>query len=148
MKEITIGDLITAGIDIRDCQRNMPTEPHMKNLSSLIDNVLNPLINQFPTAEIMFGYISPSISSRYYGTLMGSHKQGRAAAIWWCGDNLDIEQSIHVMYKWIVDNLQFNMLDIYDTYIDISYDERYNYRIVNNLSIIHNEDIASGVVQD
>lgn len=148
MREITIGELCTAGIDLYDCRRNMPTVSHEKNMSNLIDNVLNPLVNQFPDAEIMFGYISTSISSQYYGTLMGSHRQGKAAAIWWIGDDLDIEQSIYVMYRWIVDNLQFNMLDIYDTYIDISYDERYNYRIVNNLSIIHNEDIASGVVRD
>lgn len=148
MREITIGDLITAGIDLRDRKRNMPTESHKENMSSLIDNVLNPLVNQFPTAEIMYGYISPSINSQYYGTLMGSHKQGRAAAIWWCGDEINIERSIYVMYRWIVDNLQFNMLDIYDTYIDISYDERYNYRIVNNLAIIHNKDIVSGVVRD
>lgn len=148
MREITIGDLITAGIDRRDCMRNMPTESHKANMSSLIDNVLNPLVNQFPTMEIIHGYISQSISSQYYGTLMGSHKQGRAAAIWWCGDEINIERSIYVMYRWIVDNLQFNMLDIYDTYIDISYDERYNYRIVNNLGIVHNKDIASGVVRD
>lgn len=148
MKEITIGDLITAGIDRRDCKRNMPTESHERNMSALIDNVLNPLVNQFPTMEIVHGYISPSISSQYCGTLMGSHKQGRAAAIWWCGNEINIERSIYVMYRWIVDNLQFNMLDIYDTYIDISFDERYNYRIVNNLSIVHNKDIASGVVRD
>lgn len=148
MREITIGDLITTGIDRRDYKRNMPTESHKANMSALIENVLNPLVNQFPTAEIVHGYISPSISSQYYGTLMGSHKQGRAAAIWWIGDDLDIEQSIRVMYEWIVANLQFNMLDIYDTYIDISFDERYNYRIVNNLGIVHNKDIASGVVQD
>lgn len=148
MREITIGDLITAGIDRRDCKRNMPTESHKANMSSLIDNVLNPLVNRFPDLEIIHGYISPSISSQYHGTLMGSHKQGRAAAIWWCGDEIDIERSIHVMYRWIVDNLKFNMLDIYDTYIDISYDERYNYRIVNNLGIVNNKDIASGVVRD
>lgn len=148
MKEITIGDLITAGIDRRDCKRNMPTESHERNMSSLIDNVLNPLVNQFPTMEIIYGYISPSICSQYCGTLLGGHKQGRAAAIWWCGDEINIERSIYVMYRWIVDNLQFNMLDIYDTYIDISYDERYNYRIVNNLGIVHNKDIASGVVRD
>lgn len=148
MREIIIAELCTAGIDLQDCRRNMPSVSHEKNMSNLIDNVLNPLVNQFPDAEIMFGYISPSISSRYHGTLMGSHRQGRAAAIWWIGDDLDIEQSIRAMYEWIVENLQFNMLDIYDTYIDISFDERYNYRIVNNLSIVHNEDIASGVVRD
>lgn len=148
MRKITIGKLCTAGIDLYDCRRNIPTVSHEKNMSNLIDKVLNPLVNQFPDAEIMFGYISTSIGSRYHGTLMGSHRQGRAAAIWWIGDDLDIEQSIHTMYEWIVKNLQFNMLDIYDTYIDISYDERYNYRIVNNLSIVHNKDIASGVVQD
>lgn len=148
MREITIGDLITAGIDLRDLERNMPSESHKENMSKLIDNVLNPLVNQFPTAEIMYGYLGQSINSRYYGTLMGSHKQGRAAAIWWCGDEFSIERSIYVMYRWIVNNLQFNMLDIYDTYIDISYDERYNYRMVNNLAIIHNKNIVSGVVQD
>lgn len=148
MKEITIGDLITAGIDSRDIKRNMPTESHKENMSILIDKVLNPFIKQFPEAEIVYGYLNPLIRHKYQGTLMGSHRQGRAAAIWWIGDDLDIEQSIHVMYEWIVANLQFTMLDIYDTYIDISFDERYNYRIVNNLSIVHNEDIASGVVQD
>lgn len=148
MKEITIGDLITAGIAYKDRQRNVPTGSHKRNMQALIDNVLQPLINQFPTAEITCGYRSFYIAYNYGDMLVSDHRQGRAAAIWWCGENLDIEQSVFEMYKWIVKNLQFNTLDIYDTHIDISYNEKYNYKIVNNMSIVHNKHIASGVILD
>lgn len=148
MKEITIGDLITAGVAYQDRQKNVPTESHMRNLQALIDNVLQPLINQFPTAEVICGYRSFSIAYNYSNMVMSDHKQGRAAAIWWMGDNLDIEQSVFEMYKWIVENLQFNTLDIYDTYIDISYNEKYNYKLVSNISFVHNKHIASGVILD
>lgn len=148
MREITIGDLITAGVDYQDRQRNIPTESHQKNLQALIDNVLQPLINQFPGAEIICGYRSPSIAYYYRDMVMSDHKQGRAAAIWWCGDNLDIEQSVFTMYQWIVENLKFNALDIYDTYIDISYNERYNYKLVSNMSFVHNKHIASRAILD
>lgn len=148
MKEITIGDLITAGVAYQDRQKNVPTESHMRNLQALIDNVLQPLINQFPTAEITCGYRSPYIAYHYCDMLVSDHKQGRAAAIWWSGDNLDIEQSVFKMYKWIVENLEFNTLDIYDTYIDISYNEKYNYKLINNMSFVHNKHIATEVTLD
>lgn len=148
MREITIGDLITAGIAYQDRQKNVPTESHKKNLQALIDNVLQPLINQFPTAEITCGYRSFYIAYNYSDMLVTDHKQGRAAAIWWCGDGMNIEQSVFTMYKWIVENLEFNTLDIYDTYIDISYNEKYSYKLVSNMSVVHNKDIASGVVRD
>lgn len=148
MKEITIGDLITAGIAYQDRKRNIPVDSHKKNMQALIDNVLQPLFNQFPGAVIICGYRSYAIAYNYCDTVMSDHRQGRAAAIWWCGEDLNIEQSIFAMYKWIVENLQFNTLDIYDTYIDISYDEKYNYKIVSNLSFIHNKHIASGVILD
>lgn len=148
MKEITIGDLITAGVAYQDRQKNMPTESHKRNLQALIDNVLQPLINQFPTAEITCGYRSSYIAYNYSDMLVIDHKQGRATAIWWCGETLDIEQSVYEMYKWIVENLQFNTLDIYDTFIDISYNEKYNYKIVNNMSVVHNKHIDSGVIID
>lgn len=148
MREITIGDLITAGIAYQDRKRNVPLESHKKNMQALIDNVLQPLFNQFPTAEIICGYRSFSIDNLYQSTVMSDHKRGKAATIWWCGENLDIEQSVYEMYKWIVENLQFNTLDIYDTYIDISYDEKYSYKLVSNLSFVHNKHIATGEILD
>lgn len=148
MREITIGELITTGIAYQDIERNTPTESHMRNIQALIDNVLNPIMNKFPTAEIICGYISPSISSQYHGTMMSGHKTGKAASIWWCHDDLDIEQSIDIMQSWIIGNLDFNLLDIYDTFIDISYDSRFNYKIVNNLSLIHNKHIISRRIAD
>lgn len=148
MREITIGDLITTGVAYQDRKRNVPSESHQRNLQALIDNVLQPLFNQFPTAEIICGYMSSAIIYNYCGTVMSDHRQGRAAAIWWCGEDLTIEQSVFAMYKWIVENLEFNTLDIYDTYIDISYNGKYNYKIVNNMSIVNNKHITSGVILD
>lgn len=148
MKEITIGDLITAGIAYEDRKRNVPVSSHKKNMQALIDNVLQPIFNQFPTAKIICGYRSFYIDYLYRTTVMSDHRRGKAATIWWCGDNLDIEQSVFEMYKWIVENLQFNTMDIYDTYIDISYDEKYTYKIVSNLSLMHNKHIATGEILD
>lgn len=148
MKEITIGDLITAGIAYEDRKRNVPVDSHKKNLQALIDNVLQPIFNQFPTAKIICGYRGFSIDNLYRTTVMSDHRRGKAATIWWRGDNLDIEQSVFEMYKWIVENLQFNTMDIYDTYIDISYDEKYKCKIVSNLSLIHNKHIATGEILD
>lgn len=148
MKEITINDLVTAGIFYKDIERNMPSETQIKNMQGLIDNVLNPLVKQFPDLEIVSAYRHYSINPLYNVYSAGAHNQGRAAAIWWIGENLDIEQSVYEMYLWIVENLEFNTLDIYDTYIDISYNSRYNYRLVRNLASIHNQHIKSGAIKD
>ena len=148
MKETTINDLITAGIFYKDAERNVPSEAQIKNMQDLIDNVLNPLVKQFKDLEIVSAYRHYSLNQLYNVYSAGAHNQGRAAAIWWIGENLDIEQSVYEMYKWIVDNIKFNTLDIYDTYIDISYDSRYNYRLVRNFAKMHNQHIESRVVKD
>lgn len=148
MKEIVVNDLITAGVFYKDIERNMPSGTQIKNMQDLIDNVLNPLMKQFPGLEIVSAYRHYSLNQLYNVYSAGAHNQGRAAAIWWLGETLDIEQSVYEMYRWIVDNLEFNTLDIYDTYIDISYDSRYNYRLVRNLASVHNQHIKSGAIKD
>lgn len=148
MREITICDLVTAGIFYKDAERNTPSEAQVKNMQDLIDNVLNPLAEQFPGMEIISAYRHYSLNKLYNAYSAGAHNQGRAAAIWYIGENIDIEQSVYEIYRWIIDNLKFNTLDIYDTYIDISYDSRYNYRLVRNFARIHNQHIESRVIKD
>ena len=121
MKYFTIKELIkstTATIKKLD---NTPTEQVEKNLTTLVDNILDPLREMYGKPIIVnSGYRSPEVNSAVNGSKTSQHVLGEAADIT-AGNKKENKK----LFELIRDNFEFDQLINENNYswIHVSYRE-------------------------
>lgn len=143
----TINDLIRAGISESDAAANQPSQEVRDNLQELLEHVVNPLLARFEGMEITSGYRCYSVNRAAGGVPNSQHTKGQAVDLWYIADDKDLEQSIRDVYFWVIENLIFDQLIIYDTFVHISYTSRRGNRMqVVRKAEYYNQDIKSRTI--
>lgn len=142
-----IEDIIRAGLDKSEVEINKPSQEERENLQELLEHVVNPLLAQFEGMEITSGYRCYSVNRAAGGVPNSQHTKGQAVDVWYLAMDRDIELSVRAVYDWVVDNLVFDQMIIYDTFIHISYTSRRRNRMqVLRYAKYHNQDITPGII--
>lgn len=143
----TIKDLIKAGLSESDAAANQPSQEERDNLQELLEHVVNPLLDRFDGMEITSGYRSYSVNRAAGGVPNSQHTKGQAVDLWYLASDKDVEQSVRDVYWWVIDNLIFDQLIIYDTFVHISYTSRRRNRMqVLRYAEYYNQDIPSRII--
>ena len=143
----TIKDLIKAGLSESDAAANQPSQEERDNLQELLEHVVNPLLSRFEGMEITSGYRSYSVNRAAGGVPNSQHTKGQAVDLWYIADDKDVEQSVREVYQWVIDNLIFDQLIVYDTFVHISYTSgRRNRLQVLRYAEYYNQDIPSRII--
>ena len=143
----TIKDLIKAGLSESDAAANQPSQEERDNLQELLEHVVNPLLSRFEGMEITSGYRSYSVNRAAGGVPNSQHTKGQAVDLWYIADDKDVEQSVREVYQWVIDNLIFDQLIVYDTFVHISYTSRRRNRMqVLKYAEYYNQDIPSRII--
>lgn len=143
----TIEDLIRAGLDKSDVENNKPNQEQRENLQELLEHVVNPLLSRFDGMKITSGYRCYSVNRAAGGVPNSQHTKGQAVDVWYIAPDKDIEQSVRIVYEWIVADLVFDQLIVYDTFLHISYTAKKRNRMqVLLYAKYHNQDIKAGII--
>lgn len=143
----TIEDLIRAGLSERDAASNQPSQEERSNLQELLEHIVNPLLSRFEGMEITSGYRCYSVNRAAGGVPNSQHTKGQAVDVWYIADDKDVEQSVREVYQWVIDNLIFDQLIVYDTFVHISYTSRRRNRLqVLRYAEYYNQDIPSRII--
>lgn len=143
----TIEDLIKAGLDKSEIEINKPNEEARENLQELLEHVVNPLLARFEGMEITSGYRCYSVNRAAGGVPNSQHTKGQAVDLWYIAPDKDVEQSVREVYWWVIENLIFDQLIIYDTFVHISYTSRRGNRMqVIRKAEYYNQDIKSRTI--
>lgn len=143
----TIKDLIRAGISESDIASNQPNQEVRDNLQELLEHVVNPLLSRFEGMEITSGYRCYSVNKAAGGVPNSQHTKGQAVDLWYIADDKDLELSVRDVYQWVIDNLIFDQLIIYDTFVHVSYTHRRKNRMqVLRYAEYYNQDIPSRII--
>ena len=106
MKHFTIDELCRSETAQRKGINNMPTDNVRKNLTALVDNVLDPLRDWYgKPIRVNSGYRCPALNKAVGGVASSQHLTGQAADI----DTNDTAENRRLM-KHIEDNLDFDQL--------------------------------------
>lgn len=100
---------------------NVPGEVEIACLEALIRYVVNPIMEQYPYARITSGFRCPQLNRIVGGVDNSQHVKGQAVdiAIWI--PKKTIQKSVMEVYRFIVDNLRFDQLIVYPTFVHISF---------------------------
>lgn len=143
----TIKDLIKAGLSESDAAANQPSQEARINLQELLEHVVNPMLSRFEGMEITSGYRCYSVNRAAGGVPNSQHTRGQAVDLWYIADDKDLEQSVREVYQWVIDNLIFDQLIVYDTFIHVSYTHRRKNRMqVLRYAEYYNQDIPSRII--
>lgn len=143
----TIKDLIRAGLSENDAAANQPNQEVRENLQELLEHIVNPLLSRFEGMEITSGYRCYSVNRAAGGVPNSQHTKGQAVDLWYIADDKDLELSVRDVYQWVIDNLIFDQLIIYDTFVHISYTSRRRNRMqVLKYAEYYNQDIPSRII--
>lgn len=132
METFTIDDLITAGVHIEYWEDNEPTEPIRDNLQILLEQVVWPIENEYFNVEILQGYQSYKTASLSGSDLTSPHRRGLAVALYLRPIGMTIQKAVAKLVEYIIKEITFDRLIIYDTYVDVSYSRVRNRRIVED----------------
>lgn len=143
----TINDLIRAGLNANEAAANQPNQEVRENLQELLEHVVNPLLSRFEGMEITSGYRNYSVNRAAGGVPNSQHTKGQAVDVWYIATDKDVEQSVRIVYEWVIENITFDQLIIYDTFMHISYTHRRKNRMqVLRYAEYYNQDIPSRVI--
>lgn len=143
----TIQDLILAGRGKSDVAINKPNQEQRENLQELLEHVVNPMLARFEGMEITSGFRCYKINREVGGHPNSQHTKGQAVDVWYIAPDKDIEQSVREVYQWIANNLTFDQLIVYDTFIHVSYTHRRDNRMqVIRLAEHYNQDIKTRII--
>lgn len=144
----TIEDLVKAGLDKDEVLINKPSEEVRANLQELLEHIVNPLLARFEGMEITSGYRCYSVNRAAGGVPNSQHTKGQAVDMWYIAADKDVEQSVREVYQWVIDNMTFDQLIVYDTFIHISYTHRRSNRMqVLRYAEYYNQDIPSRIIK-
>lgn len=143
----TIEDLIRAGRGKSDLAINKPNQEQRENLQELLEHVVNPLLARFEGMEITSGYRCYSVNRAAGGVPNSQHTKGQAVDLWYIAPDKDVEQSVREVYFWVINNLVFDQLIVYDTFVHISYTSRRDNRMqVIRRAEVYNQDIKTRII--
>lgn len=95
-----IQDLIKSNTASASGINNMPNQAAMQNLQYLLNNVINPISNNFPyPIRISSGYRSPQLNAAVRGAQNSQHMLGQAADI-----TTGNRQSNQQLFNWIINS--------------------------------------------
>lgn len=143
----TIEDLVRAGLDKNEIEINKPNQEVRDNLQELLEHIVNPLLSRFEGMEITSGYRCYSVNRAAGGVPNSQHTKGQAVDVWYIAPDRDVEQSVREVYQWVIDNLIFDQLIVYDTFIHVSYTSRRRNRMqVIRYAEYYNQDIQPRII--
>jgi hypothetical protein len=95
-----IQDLIKSNTASASGINNMPNQAAMQNLQYLLNNVINPISNNFPyPIRISSGYRSPQLNAAVRGAQNSQHMLGQAADI-----TTGSRQANQQLFNWIINS--------------------------------------------
>jgi hypothetical protein len=109
---------------------NEPTKEHLKNIQSLVTNVLQPLRSSVGAVRISSGYRNSQLNRAIGGSSKSQHCKGQAADIQYFQEG---QMNNKIIYDWIIDNaIDFDqMINEFDvSWIHISFKSKGNRREV------------------
>lgn len=110
--------------------KNEPTKEHLKNIQSLVTNVLQPLRASVGPIRISSGYRNAQLNRAIGGSGKSQHCKGQAADIQYFQEG---QMNNKIIYDWIIDNaIDFDqMINEFDfSWIHISFKSKGNRREV------------------
>lgn len=119
--EKTWKDLCQSDTAERRGIENVPGDVEIACMEALIRYVVNPIMDKYPYARITSGFRCPQLNRIVGGVDNSQHVRGQAVdmAIWIPGKT--IQKSVMEVYRFIVDNLRFDQLIVYPTFVHISF---------------------------
>ena len=106
MKHFTIKELCHSDTATRRGIKNEPTEEVVRNLTALVDNVLDPLREWYgKPIYVNSGYRCPELNAAVGGVANSQHLSGEAADI----DVNDTKEN-RKLFAWIEENCEFDQL--------------------------------------
>ena len=106
MKHFTIKELCKSDTATRRGIKNEPTEEVVRNLTALVDNVLDPLREWYgKPIYVNSGYRCPLLNKAVGGVANSQHLSGEAADI----DVNDTKEN-RKLFAWIEENCEFDQL--------------------------------------
>lgn len=119
--EKTWKDLCYSDTAIRKGIENIPGEVEIASLEALIRYVVNPIMDKFPYASISSGFRCDRLNRAVGGVDNSQHVKGQAVDLVILIPGMDVKKSIMELYRYVVDNLRFDQLIVYPTFVHISF---------------------------
>lgn len=99
-----LGKYFTLGEMIRHREDNTPDDLQLINLTQLCCKVLDPIREEFGQTIITSGYRNPHYNKSVGGSNNSQHTKGQAA------DFIIHNKNMKDVYKWIMDNLEYDQV--------------------------------------
>ena len=120
-KEVTWKDLCKSATAERSRIENMPDGGSIVNLEALIEYIVKPIYEQFPTAEVTSGYRCDRLNEKIGGAKGSQHTKGQAVDLVLIIPGKNLEESLKELYNFIACTLPFDQMIIHHTYIHVSW---------------------------
>ena len=120
-KVVTTEDLCYSATAERMHIENVPDESSLVNLKALIEYIVQPIMEEFPSAMITSGYRCKELNREIGGVKNSQHLKGQAVDLVIVMQGKTIKESTLELYEFIAACLSFDQLIIYPTFIHVSY---------------------------
>lgn len=100
---------------------NTPDKSSLDNLKALIENIVQPIYDKFPNAEVTSGYRCNELNEKVGGVKGSQHIKGQAVDLALVIPGKTIKKSIIELYEFIAITLPFDQMIIYPTFVHVSY---------------------------
>lgn len=139
-KEITWKEMCKSETAKRYKIENNPDGNSIVNLEALIEYIVKPIYDKFPTAEVTSGYRCEKLNDKVGGAKGSQHTKGQAVDLVLIIPGRNLEESIKELYNFIACTLPFDQMIIHHTYIHVSYkDVNRRLEIINKAPNIYRE---------
>jgi len=119
MKHFTISELLKSDTALKHGLWNGAPKEAEENLRSLVEQVLDPLREQYgKPIRVTSGYRCPKLNNLVGGAPNSQHMRGEAADIQPVAGN---EDDLQVLARILIDNGKFDQLIVYPTFIHVSW---------------------------
>lgn len=120
-KEVTWKEMCKSETAKRYKIENNPDGNSIVNLEALIEYIVKPIYDKFPTAEVTSGYRCEKLNDKVGGVKGSQHTKGQAVDLVLIIPDKNLEESIKELYNFIACTLPFDQMIIHHTYIHVSY---------------------------
>ena len=120
-KEVTWKEMCKSETAERCRIKNVPDGNSIVNLEALIEYIVKPIYDKFPTAEVTSGYRCDKLNEKVGGVRGSQHTKGQAVDLALVIPGKTIKESIKELYNFVAITLPFDQLIIYPTFVHVSY---------------------------
>lgn len=120
-KEVTWKEMCKSETAKRYKIENNPDGNSIVNLEALIEYIVKPIYDKFPTAEVTSGYRCEKLNDKVGGAKGSQHTKGQAVDLVLIIPDKNLEESLKELYNFIACTLPFDQMIIHHTYIHVSY---------------------------